>query len=97
MNSLKTVFVTLVALMSLTSAYAQDTATKRCRPEALAAVHEAYEGAFRNSDFLPIVRVFSSQVSGSNITHYVMVNFNGSREMMTVELHSANCRVLRVE
>jgi hypothetical protein len=97
MNSFKRIFIVLIAVMSITSAYAQDQVSRKCRPEALAAVHEAYEGLFRNSDFLPIVRVFSSQVSGSNITHYVMVNFNGSREMMTVELNSANCRVLRVE
>lgn len=94
---MKKLILALVALSTISSAFAHNHGFKRCRAEAMAVAHEEYRQLISQSDFAPIIRVFSSRENGNNIIHFVTVSIDGSRDMITVELNANSCKVVRVD
>lgn len=89
----------LFALTALAahSAFARPATIRECRADAEAVVYEMFEEGFRESDFLPIIRTFSSKDNGQTVLHFVQVVENGSSTLTTVEMQKGSCKLVRAE
>lgn len=94
---MKKVILFFISALAALSVFARPATILECRADAEAVVYEMFEEGFRESDFLPIVRTFSSKESQTSVTHFVQVIENGTSSLTTVEMQKGTCRLIRAE
>lgn len=94
---MKKLFLFLMTAVAAHSVFARPATILECRADAEAVVYEMFEEGFRESDFLPIIRTFSSKDNRTSVIHFVQVIENGTSTLTTVEMQKGSCKLIRAE